>query len=361
MKRLIKAMTVTLLITASFMITAANAHSGRTDSRGGHKDNKNASGLGNYHYHCGGYPAHLHTNGVCPYKGGTSESAQTNATTSSQNIDKVTLSNVPTQMKMGENRSIDYKITSSKSNPAVSFKSSDENVVSVGNNGQIYAKSPRTANITVSTEDDSQTFTLEISEIPVGKVELSDENTDIQLGKSTNIKATLYPDNASYKNINWTSENDDIATVDENGNISAHSVGETKIYATSHNSISSYVMVKVYEVVPEQIEITSENIDLDINETYTIVANVIPDNSNNKNLTYKTDNDVIEVDENGIIQPLKEGSSTVTITTSNGISDTISVTIYNKKKRQAMAATTGFVGLGGIGAGVVYIYRRKKI
>ena len=25
------------------------------------------SGLGSYHYHCGGYPAHLHTNGVCPY------------------------------------------------------------------------------------------------------------------------------------------------------------------------------------------------------------------------------------------------------------------------------------------------------
>lgn len=43
------------------------AHSGRTDSNGGHKDNKNKSGLGSYHYHCGGYPAHLHSNGVCPY------------------------------------------------------------------------------------------------------------------------------------------------------------------------------------------------------------------------------------------------------------------------------------------------------
>lgn len=47
------------------------AHSGRTDARGGHKDNKNASGLGSYHYHCGGYPAHLHPNGVCPYAAGS--------------------------------------------------------------------------------------------------------------------------------------------------------------------------------------------------------------------------------------------------------------------------------------------------
>lgn len=45
----------------------AQAHSGRTDSHGGHKDNKNVSGLGSYHYHCGGNPAHLHENGTCPY------------------------------------------------------------------------------------------------------------------------------------------------------------------------------------------------------------------------------------------------------------------------------------------------------
>ena len=45
----------------------AEAHSGRTDASGGHRDNKNKSGLGSYHYHCGGHPAHLHENGVCPY------------------------------------------------------------------------------------------------------------------------------------------------------------------------------------------------------------------------------------------------------------------------------------------------------
>ena len=56
----------------------AEAHPGRTDANGGHKDNKNKSGLGSYHYHCGGHPAHLHPNGVCPYQSGTaSEDKQT--------------------------------------------------------------------------------------------------------------------------------------------------------------------------------------------------------------------------------------------------------------------------------------------
>lgn len=54
-----------------------SAHSGRTDSSGGHHDYKNASGLGSYHYHCGGHPAHLHENGVCPYDSSARQSTST--------------------------------------------------------------------------------------------------------------------------------------------------------------------------------------------------------------------------------------------------------------------------------------------
>ena len=58
---------VNLSFNASLVTNTVEAHPGRTDSSGGHKDNKNKSGLGYYHYHCSGNPAHLHNNGVCPY------------------------------------------------------------------------------------------------------------------------------------------------------------------------------------------------------------------------------------------------------------------------------------------------------
>lgn len=57
---------IAFLIFFSFSTTPAFAHSGRTDSNGGHHDYNNVSGLGNYHYHHG-RSAHLHTNGICPY------------------------------------------------------------------------------------------------------------------------------------------------------------------------------------------------------------------------------------------------------------------------------------------------------
>lgn len=66
-----------------FLPVLTFAHSGRTDSSGGHKDNKNKSGLGSYHYHCGGYPAHLHSNGSCPYKGSSNTVVSASAQQSS--------------------------------------------------------------------------------------------------------------------------------------------------------------------------------------------------------------------------------------------------------------------------------------
>lgn len=60
---------LSLLITLAVAVisSTAFAHGGRTDARGGHRDKNNVSGLGSYHYHCGGRPAHLHKGGVCPY------------------------------------------------------------------------------------------------------------------------------------------------------------------------------------------------------------------------------------------------------------------------------------------------------
>ena len=57
---------ITALILAVVFSVSIIAHGGGIDKNGGHKDNKNKSGLGSYHYHCGGNPPHLH-NGGCPY------------------------------------------------------------------------------------------------------------------------------------------------------------------------------------------------------------------------------------------------------------------------------------------------------
>lgn len=83
MKEKIKKIITVLIITVPLNFSMVFAHPGRTDSNGGHKDKNNVSGLGAYHYHCGGNPAHLHENGVCPYSNTSSGSSTTNNSSSS--------------------------------------------------------------------------------------------------------------------------------------------------------------------------------------------------------------------------------------------------------------------------------------
>lgn len=78
--------TMTVMLAFSTVPGTVQAHSGRTDSSGGHHDNKNVSGLGSYHYHCGGHPAHLHDGGVCP----CSSSAATSDTSTTPEVSTTT-------------------------------------------------------------------------------------------------------------------------------------------------------------------------------------------------------------------------------------------------------------------------------
>lgn len=119
MKRNLKKLTVVMLsgmlmvqpdvpfMGEDFGITA-EAHSGRTDSSGGHKDNKNKSGLGSYHYHCGGNPAHLHEGGVCPYSSEYSSSNASFSSSSSQSGSSsgISISGKSIELSSGEDISI---------------------------------------------------------------------------------------------------------------------------------------------------------------------------------------------------------------------------------------------------------------
>lgn len=141
------------LLVAFCLVVTVSAHSGRTDSRGGHKDNKNVSGLGSYHYHCGGYPAHLHTGGYCPYKD-TFPTA-------------VTVSAEKTTLVIGEKTPLTGEVSPSDAcSKNVKWESSDTKVVSV-KNGVATAIGPGTATITATTfNGETDQITIEVEEKP---------------------------------------------------------------------------------------------------------------------------------------------------------------------------------------------------
>ena len=90
---------------------------------------QNKSGLGSYHYHCGGHPAHLHTNGVCPYDA-SSSSIGNSASSSSESSTKTT-STIPTTINVENNSTVKPSIID-QNNIISNTTSSEENNSSLG-------------------------------------------------------------------------------------------------------------------------------------------------------------------------------------------------------------------------------------
>lgn len=142
------------------------AHSGRTDSSGGHRDNKNKSGLGSYHYHCGGYPAHLHKNGVCPY---TSKSSSSTKPVSAEPVTiKATKIEVDEDMEVmyvGDTETLTATISPSNvTSKKITWKTSDTDIATVDSNGKVTAKKVGSVEITASTSN-GKTSSIKINVI----------------------------------------------------------------------------------------------------------------------------------------------------------------------------------------------------
>ena len=214
------------------------AHSGRTDSRGGHKDNKNKSGLGPYHYHCGGYPPHLHEGGVCPYKdGGTttsakSKTASTPATPKPIYATKIEPINVPVSVNAGDSVELSGAVyPANAEDKEIEWSSDNDKVVQVSTNGTLKAVGIGTSVITAATSrGTSSSFTITVNEVYAEGISIKTKPSDIIIGEDKNVSVEFYPENTTNKNIEWTSDNENVISV-ANGNIKAVGVGKAKISA----------------------------------------------------------------------------------------------------------------------------------
>lgn len=196
------------------------AHQGKTDANGGHKDSKNVSGLGSYHYHCGGNPAHLHTNGVCPYSSNVSVPAKESTKTTSEPVQKQSTTNttpVETKPKIIEATNIEIERSSVKSmkvgedillsasilpsdvtDKKILWKSSDESIATVDDTGKVIAKKSGTVEITANTSNNKTDMV---------KVTIEEEKEDIVENIDTSNVSK-----ASTNDISNTSNEDNVAT-----------------------------------------------------------------------------------------------------------------------------------------------------
>lgn len=185
----------------------------------------------------------------------------------------------------------------------ITWASSDSNVVTV-NNGIIKAINYGTAEVIVKCGTLKSIIKVNVR-IPVSNVLMSSSEINLIIGEQSLITSTVQPDNATNKNITWSSSDETIATV-MNGTITGISKGTAIITATAEG-VSGSTTVNV--IVPiTGIQNSETSITCPIGAKYKIKAEILPSNANYKAISWTSSDTSIATVNNGLITAIAEGS-----------------------------------------------------
>ena len=151
---------------------------------------------------------------------------------------------------------------------------------------------------------------------------LSFEQTELELnvGDVHLLEVIASPSDAEGYTLQWESSDEAVASVSDDGEVTALSAGTADITVSS-GEISATCAVTVKEpVIPvESVSLDVQQIELGIGETYALQATVLPENATDKTVTWTSSApEIVSVDENGTVESLAAGNATVTVTTVDG-------------------------------------------
>lgn len=217
----------------------------------------------------------------------------------------------------------------------VTWRSSDWSVVTVTQEGYVTAVGIGTAIIYASS---SNGLTVEcavtVKPVPVASISLTNTELLMRVGYTSELLAIVRPDNAYEKRVYWSSDNEEIATVDQDGIVTAHAVGTANIYATSivDPSIQGVCVVTVVEehtvTAVTDIILSDSKITIIIPDTYQLTATILPEDATDKTVTWKSsDRSVVTVDQDGLVTSVGLGTAIVYASSSNGLTVECEVTV----------------------------------
>lgn len=205
------------------------------------------------------------------------------------------------------------------------WKSSDKNVATVDNTGLVTAVGNGMARITVSSKDESvktYCFVNVNAHIPVESVEITRDEVFITNG-SRQLGAKVLPLNASNQKVTWFSEDETVATVDENGVVTAVAEGTTRVIATTEDGQKTdtcTVTVQLVDVQVTGVALDKERLyftEIDATEKLTVA--VQPENASIQDVLWFSENEVVAVvDKNGVVTAKGGGVTKINALTKDG-------------------------------------------
>ena len=175
---------------------------------------------------------------------------------------------------------------------------------------------------------DTCAVNVRLYSVAVQSVTLSHQSIDMLINATYSLQAEVLPANATNKTIVWSSNKISVATVNQNGTITAHNVGTALIIATASNGIADTCEVQVLPINAEDISLNISDLSLAIDESQQIFATILPENTTTKTIIWSVSNSSIAtVDQTGIITAHTVGVTQLFAYTHNGLYDICTITV----------------------------------
>lgn len=205
-----------------------------------------------------------------------------------------------------------YTVTpASLSKAGVTFESSDESVATVNRQGYAKGIALGQCELTIRSKRDpsvSAVLPLRVV-IPVEKMSVSVERKKLYTGETMQITCSYSPEDATLKNALFSSDRLSVATVDENGLITAHRRGTANITVTSADRQVKKTLQISVEQLPEAMSFKQTQLDMAIGKKTTLKPDIQPSDAQNKRLIWSSSNDsVVSVNQKGQLHALKKGA-----------------------------------------------------
>ena len=186
----------------------------------------------------------------------------------------------------------------------------------------------------------------------VTEVKLDKDSLSLEVGGTATLTATITPNNATNPNVTWSSDNQNVATVDQNGEVTAVSAGTATITVTTADGgykDTCPVTVTAATVPVTGVSLNKDSLALGVGDSETLTATVKPEDATNKAVTWTSSNSTVAtVDQNGVVTAVAPGTATITVTTADGsFTATCTVTVRpdippaNPNYRITVEATQG--------------------
>ena len=206
-------------------------------------------------------------------------------------------------------------------NTNATFKSLNEKVATVDANGVVTGVSEGNADIVITTEEGGfeAKCTVRVDGIDARGIErVGDKTVTMGLNQTRQLQVKITPSDTTNKNVQWTSSNNSVATVDSNGVVTSKNSGSTIITATTHNGLKTEFFIEV-EIPVTNITLNSNEINLNPGGTFKLDATVNPSNASNKNIKWISSNESIAtVDQSGNVTADVAGTTYISAVSADG-------------------------------------------